>query len=205
MLLFRANARLLSVLFATIVVPHLVGCAALATIVAPHLVDAKPRHHFDRGTEYTRRAAEANDDIDGLKESIRLLSLAETEHQTAKRSTLQWQENDWALQRVRQELENRRRRLAALDEREEALAQGRHLKFLESARSNLAKGDPAAAFRDIANGERIAGDSEELAALREEVHAAFSSDPSKISDVEQARWFYNVLTVGHVFTGTPRL
>ena len=151
--------------------------------------------------------------IEGLKESLRLLSLAEAEHQAAKRSVLvsQWQENDSLLQSVRNKLKSRRTQLEILKNREKALAEGKHLKFVESARNHLTNGDPAAAFRDIQSGERIAGDSPELAAVREEVRAAFSKDPSKIASEEQARWFYrlrsfgdiyqNGLSVGDVFEG----
>ena len=60
-------------------------------------------------------------------------------------------------------------------------------------------GDPSAAFHDIAHAERLVGNTDEIAALREELRAAFSSDPSKISNVEQARWFYDVRSFGDIY------
>ena len=198
---FRANVRLVSLLFATIVIPHLVGCSI-------------PRRHYTTGLNYTQqaqKAQKASDDIDGLRESIRLLELAEKEHENAEK----WQaflvvgdagDNRRGLATVRNELEVRRRKLATLEQREKtleqrekALAQGKHLKFVESARSNLAKGDPSAAFHDIARAERLVGDTDELAALRKELRAAFSSDPSRIDTKKQARWFYTVRSFRHIF------
>lgn len=158
--------------------------------------------------------------MDGLRESLRLLSLAEEEHQSGAGGFWKFVasdtagENELALQRVREEIEKRRRALAALEEaeatrraereeaerkRKEAEARRKYEEYVASARRNLAAENPGAAFVDIAHAEEIIAQNDELAELNKQLRAAFQRDPSKIITEGQARWFYTVRRFPHIF------